>query len=321
MAQDAYLKEISNLRGVERTLLLPLWGRAVFGRLYPEILEDKEAMGIVAELTRPQLPSSMGGWEQRAKSSMEPANLRQEQKLSQNEASYRTFLDCGFGEIEKALGEYGGLSYLVRGRKIDNVVKHFIAGHPRATIVNIGAGLDTTFSRLDNGAIHWYDVDLDEVIALRQKIIPARPRSICIAKSAFDHSWFKDVRFQEKDGILFVAGGVFFYFAEEKVRELCIALAKNFPAGELYFDGQTKMALKISNRMVKKAGNKEATMYFSVNDPKIFNSWSPLLRLMAAEPYFQNIKRDRRWKMSTWVSMLFCDLLKMVSFYHLKFAS
>jgi O-methyltransferase involved in polyketide biosynthesis len=40
------IKEISGLQGVPRTLMLPLWGRAVFSRRYPEILDDKEAIGI-----------------------------------------------------------------------------------------------------------------------------------------------------------------------------------------------------------------------------------------------------------------------------------
>jgi O-methyltransferase involved in polyketide biosynthesis len=258
-------------------LLPPLWGRAVFSGLYPEILDDKEAVGIIDSL------------------------------------------DYDFRKIEKALGEYGGLCYIVRGRKIDNTIKRFISEYPRATIVNIGAGFDATFPRVDNGAIHWYDLDLRDVIALRKKIIPEGPRNICIAKSVFDYSWFKDVRFHERDGILFVAGGVFFYFYEDRIRELFVALAENFPAGELYFDGQTKAALKISSKMVRMSGNKEAIMHFYINNPRIFNLWSPLLRLKSADPYFKNIKRDRRWKISTRMNMLFCDLLKMVNFYHLKF--
>ncbi|MDR0579798.1 MAG: class I SAM-dependent methyltransferase [Campylobacteraceae bacterium] len=270
-------KEILNLQGIKQTLMFPLWGRAVFSRLYPEILYDKEAVDIVNSL------------------------------------------EYDFSEIKKAFGEYGGLCYVIRARKIDDTIKHFILEHPNATVVNIGAGLDTTFSRVDNGTIRWYDIDLSDVIALRKKLIPKNDRSICIAKSVFDYTWFKDICFDAKDGILFIAGGVFFFFAEDKIKELLITLAENFPNGELYFDGQTKMALKISNKMVKKTGNKEALMYFYINNPKIFASWSPLLYLKSTEPYFKNIKRDKRWKISTKINMIFCDLLKMVSFYHIKF--
>ena len=213
MARSLDLKEISNLRGVQRTLIFPLWGRAVFSRLYPEILEDKEAAGIIGELTRRAIPPQ---WVEAEQEQSSPARvvtkIQREPNRPPNEDAQGNSWDCDFGEIEKAFGEYGGLAYIVRGRKIDGIIKQFIAEHPRATIVNIGAGFDTTFSRVDNGAVHWYDIDLCEVIALREKIIPAGSRNICIAKSVFDYSWLKDVRFNEKDGILFVAGGVFYYF-------------------------------------------------------------------------------------------------------------
>jgi O-methyltransferase involved in polyketide biosynthesis len=202
---------------------------------------------------------------------------------------------------------------------MDDTIQRFVSEHPRATVVNIGAGLDTTFSRVDNGAIRWYDMDISEVIALRKKIIPEGVRNRCIARSVFDYSWIKDVRFDRKEGVLFVSGGVFHYFAADRVKELFITLAKNFPAGELYFDGQTKTALTVSNRMVRKSGNKSAMMYFYINSPKLFTSWSPLLQIKSVDPYFKHITRDRRWKISTRMNMMFCDLLKMVSFYHLKF--
>jgi O-methyltransferase involved in polyketide biosynthesis len=270
-------KKNLDLQGVQRTLLLPLWGRATFSNLYPEILDDKESIEIIKSI------------------------------------------DYDFNEFKKGFGRYGGLSYVVRSRKIDDVIKYFIAGHPNATIVNIGAGLDTTFSRVDNGTICWYDLDVEDVISLRKTLIPEGPRNICIAKSVFDYSWFKNIRFNAKDGILFVAGGVFYYFTDNKVKELFITLAENFPDGELYFDGQTKMALKVSNRMVKKSGNKDAMMYFYVNNPKIFNLWSPLLHLKSVKPYFKNIKREKSWALSIKMNMAIVDLFGMVNFFHIKF--
>jgi O-methyltransferase involved in polyketide biosynthesis len=272
-------KEILDFRGAQRTLILPLWGRAFFSRLYPEILDDKEAAHIANSL----------GYD--------------------------------FSEVEKALGEFGGLSYIVRGRKIDDAIKHFLLEHPNATVVNIGSGLDTTFSRVDNGTVHWYDIDIEDVISLRKSLIPEGPRNICIAKSVFDYSWFKDIRFNMKDGILFVAGGVFYYFMENKVRELFIKLAENFPGGELYFDGETKTAVKVSNKMVKKSGNDGAIMYFYINNPRIFSLWSPLLHLKSVDSCFKNIKKDKRWKISTRMNMAFIDLFRMVGFYHIKFNS
>jgi O-methyltransferase involved in polyketide biosynthesis len=266
-----------DLRGVRRTLLIPLWGRSVYGSLYPEILRDQEAVNVMRTLNH------------------------------------------DFGPIEKAFGEYGGLLYVIRARQVDDAVRHFVAARPGATVVNLGAGLDTGFSRVDNGSIHWHDLDLEDVIALRKRLIPEGPRNKCLAKSVLDHSWFNDIRFNEKDGIFFIGSGIFFYFQEAVVRDLFLAMAKRFPGGEIFFDCQTRLATRISNRMVGKTGNSDALMSFYINSPKLFASWSPSLILKDTVPFGKGIKKDKRWKLSSRLSLFFLDLLKMASFYHLAF--
>jgi hypothetical protein len=130
----------------------------------------------------------------------------------------------------------------------------------------------------------------------------------------------KDIRFNEDDGILVIGSGVFFYFQEGEVRDLFLALAKNFPDGEIFFDGQTKLATKVSNRLVRKTGIKDAVMSFYVNSPDLFSSWSPALTVINAEPFCRGIKRDKRWKLSTKIRMYFLDRFKMARFWQLLFA-
>lgn len=228
--------------------------------------------------------------------------------------------DFDFSEIAKTFGEYGGLTYLVRARKMEDTIRAFIEKHPRATIVNIGAGLDTTFSRVDNGTINWYNLDLPDAIAFRQTLIADSPRNISIAKSFFDVSWFEDVIFHANDGILFVSAGVFYYFHESQLKEAFREMADRFPGGELYFDAESNFALKISNRTVEKTGNKGAKMYFSVNNPKALEGWSPKIKLVSWEPYFKGILASKKWEGGTRVMVRVVDLLKMLKFVHLRFA-
>jgi O-methyltransferase involved in polyketide biosynthesis len=61
------------------------------------------------------------------------------------------------------------LACVIRAREYDRIVQNFIEAHPNAVIVNLGAGLCTRFSRIDNGKIHWYEVDFPEVTHLRRK--------------------------------------------------------------------------------------------------------------------------------------------------------
>ena len=41
---------------------------------------------------------------------------------------------------------------------IDEAMREYLARKPDASVVNLGCGLDTTFSRVDNGRILWYDL-------------------------------------------------------------------------------------------------------------------------------------------------------------------
>ncbi|MDB5101470.1 MAG: tcmP, partial [Cyanobacteria bacterium RYN_339] len=56
----------------------------------------------------------------------------------------------------------------IRTEILDDATRAFLAKHPDGLIINIAAGLDTRFYRLDNGQLHWVDVDLPNSMALRR---------------------------------------------------------------------------------------------------------------------------------------------------------
>ena len=227
--------------------------------------------------------------------------------------------DFDFSGIEKSFGELSGLCYVVRARKIDDAIRGYISRYPRATVVNVGAGLDTTFSRVDNGLINWYNLDLPDATQYRQTLIPDSPRNLCIAKSVLDTSWFDEVIFNPQDGIMFVSGGVFYYLHEEDIRVLFGKMAQRFPGGELYFDAESESMVKKSNRMVQKSGNNGAMMHFSVNNAAEIEQWSPSIRLLSDESMFKGIAPSKRWKRGT---RILCGILsksKSMKFVHLRF--
>ena len=69
-------------------------------------------------------------------------------------------IDYDFSTIERNIPPEVDLLIVARAKQFDDKVKAYIAEYPRASVVNIGAGLDTTFYRIDNGTVHWYDLDL-----------------------------------------------------------------------------------------------------------------------------------------------------------------
>jgi O-methyltransferase involved in polyketide biosynthesis len=129
--------------------------------------------------------------------------------------------------------------FTLRARQFDEKVKKYLAGHPRASIVNIAAGLDTTFYRIDNGQIHWYDLDLPAVIAVRRQLLPEPDRVTCIPKSLLDPGWCKDIEYT-KNGVFMIAGGVLPMFDETQLKQIFSMLADNFPGGEIVFDALLK---------------------------------------------------------------------------------
>ena len=58
----------------------------------------------------------------------------------------------------------------------DRMVKEHIEAYPDCSVVNLACGVDDRFSRVDNGRIRWYNVDLPDVIQVRREIIDPNPR-------------------------------------------------------------------------------------------------------------------------------------------------
>jgi O-methyltransferase involved in polyketide biosynthesis len=120
---------------------------------------------------------------------------------------------------------------------LDAQVKAFVSSHPDLLIVNLGAGLDTRFHRLDDDKIEWIELDLPDVIAFRQNLAePANPRHIFLAASILDQDrWIPQVKRHGRSRVLFVAEGLFPYFTEAQHKEIFGALADNFPGQEMLF--------------------------------------------------------------------------------------
>jgi NADPH-dependent ferric siderophore reductase len=68
-----------------------------------------------------------------------------------------------------------------------------MADHPAGTVVEVGAGLNTRFERLDNGTIHWVDLDLPDTMDLRRTFFSETDRRRMVAASVADDSWCQTV--------------------------------------------------------------------------------------------------------------------------------
>lgn len=82
--------------------------------------------------------------------------------------------------------------------------------------MSIGAGLDATFYRIDNKTIHWYGLDLLDVIEL-QNCLSLRLTGQLTSKM-LSRSELVQVHQQTKNGVFMVADGLLRYFEEAQVK-------------------------------------------------------------------------------------------------------
>ncbi len=228
-------------------------------------------------------------------------------------------IDYDFSTIEKtqSMSQHG---WVARCLHIDKLVKAFIQRHPEASIVNIGCGLDTTFSRVDNGKIIFYELDLPEVIALRKNFIEESERHQSLASSFLDNQWFEKIATGK--GLLFLAGGVFCYFNEQQIKDFFIQLADTFKECELYFDVLSPMGMKVAKKQVLKKGGMGGISIdegWALKPVKKLETWDKRFTIVSATPMYQGMRSGLPLK--TKLMFTITDILGVCPMVHLRIAS
>lgn len=180
-------------------------------------------------------------------------------------------LDYDFNKFKAAKSTQ--VMMCIRGKAIDELAKRFIAQNPQSTIVEIGAGLDTRFERLDNGQLHWFDLDLPDAIAVRKHFFEETRRRHFISGSVLDSEWINQVKQNSVNTPkLFIAEGVLLYFTEEQVKTLLTTLAQNFPGSYLVFDAASPFIIK-NRRSYEAVKYTSAKFQWGIENIKDIETW------------------------------------------------
>ncbi|MCP4285218.1 MAG: class I SAM-dependent methyltransferase, partial [Gammaproteobacteria bacterium] len=116
-------------------------------------------------------------------------------------------------------------------RIIDDACRTFLVEHPDAVVVNLGAGMDTRYSRLDNGRVLWFDLDLPEVIQIREQLFERSKRMKFLAFTVSDFTWMSHV--PRNRPALFIAEALLSYLEEHEVKAIVRTIAERFPGSEM----------------------------------------------------------------------------------------
>jgi O-methyltransferase involved in polyketide biosynthesis len=222
--------------------------------------------------------------------------------------------------MDRIFDDYLQISQLVRAKCIDDEIKPFLEKFPLATIVNIGAGFDTTFDRVDNGKVTWYDLDYPEVIRLRRQYIPETPRSRCLARSVLDFSWFEDIG-DCQNGLMLVACGVLFFLDERQAKTLFLELAGRFPESEIAFDTMSGLFLKIANWTVlgRSGMGSQAVMRWAVRSAREIAKWDDRIRVIDEYPMYSHVALNPSCDKATRFRMKIANWTRGINIFHLKF--
>ena len=212
---------------VQETLVIPLYGRKMCSELYPRLYSDKTAEDLMSRI------------------------------------------DYDFSTLAKKSGSlmqrFGFLEVAMRQNDLAFEVREYLKSHPNAAVVNLGCGLDNTGRGCDNGSCKLYNLDLPNVIAVRDELLPAGEREENIPCDLNDTAWFD--RIDASGGAVFFAAGVFYYFLKSQVEKLVRAMAGAFSGGTLVFDAANKKAVSLMLKTwIKDAEIKDVGAYFSVSD-------------------------------------------------------
>ena len=236
---------------VQETLVIPLFGRLVCSERFPELFSDPAAKRICDSLDY--------DFAEKRKKMESPAGL--------------------FGALEVAQRQYD----------LRCEVESYLKDHPEAAVVNLGCGLDDTFSKVDNGRCQGYNLDFADVIRVRNELLPAGERETNLACDLNDLTWMAAI--DGSNGAVFFAAGVFYYFKTEDVRRLFSAMAERFPGAVLTFDSCNEHGAKLMRKTwLKEAGITDVSAFFSLENEKELEAWSSRFASVSAKSYMRGYR-------------------------------
>ena len=183
---------------VQETLVIPLYGRWLCSQRYPHLFQDENAAGLMK-----RIDYDFSELERRS------AGLMQE-----------------FGAMETAMRAEG---YGMGG---SGIICCPIPMPLWSTWAVAWTALDGTG---DNGSCKIYNIDLPDVIRVRNQLLPAGDREKNLALDLNDPAWMAAIDSDPEDGTVLFAAGVFYYFQAEAVRTMGCCYVPSLPRWKACF--------------------------------------------------------------------------------------
>jgi O-methyltransferase involved in polyketide biosynthesis len=168
----------------------------------------------------------------------------------------------------------------LRAKLLDDRARQFIAEHPDAVIVDLGAGLATPMQRVGPPpTVDWYNVDLPNVIALREQVVPADAHAHSIAASLADDTWTDQIPADRPTFL--IADGLLAFVPESLLINLFRHIPEHFRTGEVAINDYGRVSsVNIAAMKIVFGAVGNQWVYRGFSDAHVPESWSPRLRLI-----------------------------------------
>ena len=140
-------------------------------------------------------------------------------------------LDYDFTLAEKDTAMHSGV--IARTIVLDRLTKAWLTAHPGAVVVNIACGLDTRCYRM-SGYAHWYNLDLPETMAVREKLLPESGTISQIAMSAME-DWGSKIS-EQNVPVLIVIEGLTMYLNAKDVQQIFAVISYHFSQATVFVE-------------------------------------------------------------------------------------
>lgn len=140
-------------------------------------------------------------------------------------------LDYDFTLADKDTAMRSGV--IARTIVLDKLTKSWLASHPGAVVVNIACGLDTRCYRM-SGYAHWYNLDLPETMAVREKLLPESGTISQIAMSAME-DWGGEIS-EQNVPVLILMEGLTMYLNAKDVQQIFAVISSRFSQATVFVE-------------------------------------------------------------------------------------
>lgn len=148
-------------------------------------------------------------------------------------------LDYDFSLADKDAAMHSGV--IARTILLDRLTGDFLSKNPGAVVLNIACGLDTRCYRM-KGYAHWYNLDLPETMAVRERLLSENGVISQIAMSAME-DWSGKIQEQNVPALVIIEG-LTMYLSEADVKKIFEIIARRFPRVTVFVETMNPMVVK-----------------------------------------------------------------------------